>query len=286
METTFKEKSSHTADGVAYRRLFTDIPLAKEIWDILAKSQGRLDDEQLQKMMNRRMLSFFEARYLKTDIELQKSGIKQILELAPGFSSRGIVMAEDPDVVYVELDLAGKMNTKKEIVAELVKRGQAKHSPNLFFEEGNVVNVMDFMKAASHFRTDEPVAVICEGLLRYISFDDKKILLQEIHKLISRAGGAFITPDIEFLNDVDASPQKTAEYNQVAQDRGFDVRPNIFREEDHAISFFESFGFKVEKYALTDMIPFLACPEKAGLTPEEVAAPLKNRWTYVMTANK
>src|ERR1700761_7307877 len=100
---THGKTSSFTADVVAYRRTFTDIPFSKEIWEIL---QARLSPEEKKKqeMLNYPHITpLFEARYLLTDQILKKSGITQVLELAAGMSPRGMIKSTE-GMTYVEFD--------------------------------------------------------------------------------------------------------------------------------------------------------------------------------------
>ncbi|HEU6448768.1 MAG TPA: class I SAM-dependent methyltransferase [Verrucomicrobiae bacterium] len=276
--SSFHQKSSFTADGVAYRRTFADIPLSKEIWDALLEIQGPPPDEEMAWMNQLGALPFFEARYRLTDRELIKSGFRQILELAPGLSGRGILMTQSPEMIYVEMDLPDKIATKQKVIGQLLKRKQIEPRQNLFLEPGNVVDENDFRRASAHFRDDEPVAVVCEGLLRYLSFSDKEILAGHIRRLIKRAGGLWITPDIEY-------PVKNSFTNgslHLKKITGLSVQSNLFRDETHAETFFDSLGFTVSKIPVMEMAKELACVKKFNVGHKHVQNVLGNRWTYLM----
>ena len=279
--TTFKEKSSFTADGVAYRRTFTDIPLSQEIWGILLTLQAPPTLEELKRMVNRTMLAFFEARYLMTDKLLEKSGIRQVFELAAGLSIRGALFAQETGARYVELDLPGEIKVKRKIMDDLLVRRKIADPQGLYFVEGDVTNPADFAKASSYLSLGSPIAVICEGLLRYISFADKEILGKSIHDLLKQSGGMWITPDVEFLPAAENAVQ-TSHFAFLKEKSGIDIRPNLFKDEIHAVSFFEGLGFSVEKIPLDELVPVLASPRKAALTQEEIDYALRDRWTYVM----
>ncbi len=48
-----------------------------------------------------------EARYKSIVHLIRSSGTTQVLELASGFSLRGLAMSENSDLVYVDTDLPG-----------------------------------------------------------------------------------------------------------------------------------------------------------------------------------
>lgn len=280
-QTTFNEKSSHTADGVAYRRTLTAIPRSREIWEILTRLQGPPPAEEMERMKNRALLPYFEARYLMTDRVLRRSGIRQVYELASGLSPRGLNLTEEnPSMVYVEIDLPEKMALKKNVVAELAPRPRA----NLHLEAGNVIDAADFERGARHFDLSQPVAVICEGLLRYIGFDDKEKLARHISGLVRQGGGIWITPDVAFTSEFEnMTPERRAHAEHLMKISGMSVLPNLFRDEAHAQSFFEGFGFAVAKHPLEEIADELVCPRAAGLSREQVAESLRRRCTYVMS---
>ena len=281
---TFNKKSSHTADGLVYIRILTNIPLAKEIFNIFQKLQGVSLEEMKQAASRTYIYPFMEARYLMTSRELEKSGVNQIFELASGFSPRGIKMTKSPTVTYVELDLPDKLKTKVAIVDELIKRGNIKTRNDLYFEGGNVISTTDFERGSNHFK-NEPVGVICEGLLRYISKEDIKKLARNIFNLLKHNGGVWITPDIEFFDPKKLTPEEKKYYDDRVQKLGYDVRLNLFKDENEAETFFNECGFHVIKIPLTNIINELVIPSKIGISKEEALKSLVNRFVFSMTVN-
>jgi len=279
---TFNNRSSHTADGLVYIRSLTDIPFAKEIWEIFQTTEDASIKAMEAATRGKRMYPFMEARYLMTDRELAKSGINQFLELASGLSPRGIIIAESSDVAYVEFDLREKLKEKQAIVDRLIEDGRLVRRDNLYFEEGNVASSMDFERASRRF-ADKPVAVICEGLLRYISPEDRKKLADMIYGLLKRHGGIWTTPDPEFLDDIRRSPEESKRYEERAKIFGYDIRLNLFKNENDATTFFEGCGFRVEKHPLIEMLDKLTILERIGTSKEEAAQLLTDRFNFTMT---
>jgi hypothetical protein len=282
-DTTFNSKSSFTADGVAYRRTFTDIPLSKEIWNAYESIYGKRSPDELEHMKMPSTAAFFEGRYVLDDMKIKESGASQIFELASGLSSRGMTMTVSADAVYVELDLPEKMSAKRQIVQKLMTDGIVQERPNLFLEEGNVLDKADFDRASKHFH-DRPIAVVCEGLLRYLSFADKKRVALMIRDLLLRHGGVWITPDIDSAQWVPQSPEQQKRSEKLQKQTGIDISTNLFKDEKEATVFFEKLGFSIEKFRISTVADRLTCPQRLGITPEMVKKALDTRWMFVMKA--
>ena len=99
---------SVTAKLAAYYRQFSDIPFATEV----AKRIGA--DEAFDRILRehgleRDKLTFyapmFEARYKSLTQLILESGASQVLELASGYSLRGLDLTRNHALRYVETDL-------------------------------------------------------------------------------------------------------------------------------------------------------------------------------------
>ncbi len=228
------------------RAAFTDIPFSARIWDILMAQQGPLRPNDKDRVDSWPVIvPYFETRYKMTDVVIKERGITQVLELAAGMSPRGLIWSMNEDNGnYVELDLPGNSALKANVLKQIVD-AKATWPSNLILEQGTASDEKDFDRACQHFNC-MPVAVTCEGLLRYISWPDKVAIARNVARLLAKNGGIWITPDIELLCDVNASPIMSDRYASWAKERGFDVRPFLFKDLSHAYGFFEELGFKVE----------------------------------------
>ena len=106
------ESVSPTAILTSYPRIFTDIPYEKEIYEWLSKNCS----EEIQ--LNKLLAPEIEARYKLANKLMDKLNITQVLELAAGYSSRGLIYSQK-GYKYVEMDLEGVSNNKKRIINEL-----------------------------------------------------------------------------------------------------------------------------------------------------------------------
>ena len=73
------------------------------------------------------------------------------------------------------------------------------------------------------------------------------------------------------------------QHEQTTRDWGKDVRPNLFRDLEHAHGFFHGLKFKIEERHLSDMTSILVSPKRLGMTDDAVASALKGRKAFVMT---
>lgn len=287
-EKSLNEKISFTADGIAYVRTFTDIPFSKEIFEAMERLTGPLDPAQKARLMSYPpILPYFESRYKMTDQVIRENGFEQILELAGGLSPRGIIMLRDDhdrSACYVELDLPDKADLKAKVL-EAIHEPPTLVFPSVILEKGNVADETDFERACRHF-DGRSVAVICEGLLRYMSWPDKHALASNVARLLQRSGGVWVTPDIELLDQVNSSPVVSKRYDEWAKIMGADIRPFLFKDLDHAFVFFEDHGFKVECRNHLDIVDKLVSPARLGLDPDTVKEELSKRSTFVLTPRK
>ena len=96
-----------------------------------------------------------EARYKLTNKLLDNSDIKQVLELAAGYSSRGLIYS-NKCFNYVEMDLEKVIQNKTNIVQEIEK-----NIPNsLNIISGNALRSSDYSKCEEYFEPNKPVAVM------------------------------------------------------------------------------------------------------------------------------
>jgi O-methyltransferase involved in polyketide biosynthesis len=234
---------------VIARGEFTDIPFAREMLADLKPELPSL--EGLPPGGLRSYAPFFEARFKSVSRILMEQGAKQILELAAGFSPRGMEFSQRPDFrdgVYVEADLPDMIERKRGIVAALL----GSVPQNLKLCQASVLNRTQLEEACAAFR-QTPVAVTAEGLLRYLTFPEKEELAANVIGILRTFGGCWITPDIHTRHWA-AQRRDHAFRERVESKIGRDLDGNYFDDEAHARSFFESCGFAVEERPLLEGI--------------------------------
>lgn len=179
------ESISPTAIVTAYPRQFTDIPYEKEIYQWLQKN-CKDNDVKLNKLLAPEI----EARYKLTNKILDDLNVKQVVEIAAGYSSRGIIYSEK-GYEYIEMDLEEVAKNKVRLLKDI-----ASIPNNLHITSGNALNYADFEKCDEFLDKNKEVAIINEGLLRYLTFEEKEIVAKNIYNVLKKQNGVWITCDV------------------------------------------------------------------------------------------
>jgi len=267
------ERISPTAWLVAYERTLSDIPLSSEVFHeldaIVRETRAASDVAGVDALKAPAAAVVWEARYKLVNHLLQAHPVTQVLELAAGFSPRGLNLAGDPSVTYVEMDLPGVIEDKQRIVDALVADGAIPARPNFHLAVGDALNLADLHAAAGYF-ADRPIAVVNEGLLHYLDHAQRAALAGHVRALLEQYGGVWITPDIDiqFRPGTDFGPAAGAVKERVAQVgalTGVDMLKNRFESEDAARAFFEELGFQVERHSFMEVADQLVLPVKEPL---------------------
>ena len=140
--------------------------------------------------LNKLLAPEIEARYKLTNKILDNLNIKQVIEIAAGYSSRGIIYAEK-GCEYIEMDLEEVANNKVKLLKDI-----ANIPDNLHITSGNALNYADFEKYDEFLDTNKEVAIINEGLLRYLTFEEKEVVAKNIYNVLKKYNGVWITCDV------------------------------------------------------------------------------------------
>ncbi len=222
---------------------YTSIPYAKQMLAFLRRRGATLSDGPWSDDAARAFAPVFEARFRAVTRAVAEKGATQVLELAAGLSPRGMELSQQ-GIVYVESDLAESMTRKREIVTAVL----GAVPPNLHLCAASALDRSQLLECCSPFAAGRPVAVTTEGLLRYLTFDEKALVARNVHEILQHYGGWWITPDVHLRS---LTLRQNAEYRQKELDTlGRSLNANYFEDLDHAHRFFESFGFAVDSRPL------------------------------------
>lgn len=252
---------------------YTDIPWAKEMLAYLREKGLSLSGGPWSERAMHDYASFFESRFKAVNRILEERGATQILELAAGLSPRGMDFAQR-GITYVEADLADSIEMKREVVTAILGRVPAR----LCLCAASVVDHAEFMRCCAAFGNG-PVAVTTEGLLRYLTFEEKTRLGANVHELLSRHGGMWITTDIHLRHW--ARRSRAAINRETETERlGRNLDPNYFDDLEHAHAFFEGCGFRVESQPLLEGIRdrVISLPDAS----EDLVAELNERRMFIL----
>ena len=251
---------------------YTEIPWAKEMLAILRDRGATLSDGPWSEATARHYASFFEARFRAVNRLLEEKCATQVLELAAGLSPRGMEFAKR-DVVYVEADLAESIALKREVVIAIL--GSVPEGLHLC--AASVIDRAQLLACCSPFVAERPVAVTTEGLLRYLTFEEKTHLAANVREILRRYGGWWITPDIHLRSW--AQRQSETYHQSELETLGRSLDSNYFADLDHAQRFFEDSGFTVDSRPLLEGIR----DQIAARQNEALIAELNDRRIFVLT---
>jgi O-methyltransferase involved in polyketide biosynthesis len=259
-----------TAYSVARSRALSDIPFAKEISEWMEKELG--ENKIVSDAFKPKRVVTIEARYKLLNKLILQHNKGQVLELASGLLPRGYLLSKK-GITYVETDLANLVSLKKRMYKSIF----LKTSSNLFLEKANALSKKELLFACRHF-TSKPLIITHEGLLRYLTFNEKRIVASNIHFLLEKYGGKWITCDITLARFLPPFALK-----KIKDRIGMDVSRNAFRNVTHAKKFFTSLGFKVKVHRSKEILFELSTPAVLGLTAKETKLML-DFYVFEMTA--
>ena len=261
------ESISPTAIVTAYPRQFTDIPYEKEIYQWLQKNCKNNDVK-----LNKLLAPEIEARYKLTNKILDDLDVSQVLEIGAGYSSRGIIYGEK-GYEYIEMDLEEVAKNKVRLLKDI-----ASIPNNLHITSGNALNYADFEKCDEFLDTNKEVAIINEGLLRYLTFEEKEIVGKNIYNILKKHNGVWITCDVtpkKFIEKQNVClPDFNKNLNQVTSRNDLQDR---FNDIEHIKSFMMKIGFKnIEIHKFIEMKEQLKSFKILDVVKEEYDELLEN----------
>jgi len=190
-----------------------------------------------------------ELRYLAVNRLVRESGAKNILDLACGFSPRGLDMSRE-GYNYRGGDLQMVVPVIQPIVKELA--GDRAERVNY-----SIVDVTDRTSVMAAADTLEgPVAVITEGLMVYLNDYEKKTVCENMAAVLKKHGGCYITPDFNsnvYALDVSRvlvdKMAMTAVMNTMKQFEkagDSDVNENMKKSPEEMVTLFNEAGLDVK----------------------------------------
>lgn len=279
---------SVTAKTSAYYRQFSDIAFAREV----ARRIGADDAfEQIVREhgLERDKLTFyapmFEARYKSVSQLIGKSGCSQVLELASGYSLRGLDLTQQSAIRYVETDLPDVVATKLTLLDDVRRHHGISPSPLHRVTAADALDLEALQTAAGELDHGAPLMILCEGLIGYLTRDETELLASNVRALLGAfAGGSWICPDFSFRAEVGSLPPERVRLREAitgVTQRQLDA--SAFEDDGDLSAFLARVGFDVRVRSQIDETPALSSISALGLPPASVERmrPLLRVW--VMT---
>jgi len=283
------ENIGPTAALVAYYRSASDIPFAKEVArEINAEeiSQKLTTKDQLLLPKMQVMQVVFEARFKSVDAVLgQYPYITQVMEIPAGFSTRGMAMTvENPAITYIECDLAPMLQEKQKLVSNIFTHRGNGVPPHLHFHIASILEEEQLNSAVSTLNAG-PLAIITEGLLSYLTPQEKVIAAKNMRALLATHGGVWIVTDLTRVFRPD-DQMATELRNRISAATGFSPITGCFASISEARRFFKHLGFKVRAYRRSDVMHKLSSRTAPGLNDHAIRKLLKPQSTFALEIAK
>ncbi len=275
------DKISPTALLVAYVRQFSDIPYTQEI-AALSNTEAIANQFVLQGQKQPLMMAaVVEARYKAIEQVRAHFNHTQILELASGLLPRGMILSENPEIIFIESDLGVMLHQKQQLVHQMIG-----DRANLHFTEIDATNDTNALSLSEYFLSDQPVTVLCEGLLMYLTLAEKQRVFAKVKGILQTYGGVWITSDFTTKEIGDMrrmDPVIREVFEKIANSTNRSFAENEFDDFNHAYRFAQEQGFHVESFSMLDVVDQLKCLSTLGIDREHAKAVLSVTPVFALT---
>jgi O-methyltransferase involved in polyketide biosynthesis len=263
---------SVTAKLSAYYRKFSDIAFAAEVATLIGADDAFAELVRTHALEPEKLTFYapmFEARYKSITQLIRSSGASQVLELACGYSLRGLDLTRDGSLSYVETDLPGVVATKRSLLDEVRRRHAITPSPLHVVAAADALDVEQLRAATAVFDRSRPAMILCEGLIGYLTREETARVAGNVRMLIdSFAGGWWIVPDFTFkteLRNLPAERHRLREAVTGITQRELDA--SAFDDADDLAAFLGGLGFEAEVRSQIDETPAFSTIAALGLSP-------------------
>jgi O-methyltransferase involved in polyketide biosynthesis len=280
---------SVTAKISAYYRKFSDIAFAAEAATLIGADDAFAKiarDHGLEHDKLTFYAPMFEARYKSITQIIRKSGASQVLELACGYSLRGLDLTRDGSLCYVETDLRDVVATKLELLHELRRRHDIARNPLHVVSSADALDSEELRSAAAVFDRARPLMVLCEGLIGYLTREETSRLADNVRRLIGDfSAGWWIVPDFAFKTEIQNLPPERIRLREAitgVTQRHLDA--SAFEDADELTAFLRGVGFDVRVCSQVDETPSFSTIAALDLSPAVIERLRSVLRVWVMTA--
>jgi hypothetical protein len=239
---------SPTAKIPSFWRSFSDIPYSKEIAEAVnaEKTAKEIIGERPEALLAVTP-AFFEIRYKAINYGLKMRCINNVMELACGMSPRGLEVVAGGGI-YVGTDLPGMFAESSPVILAIADR-MGIPMENLYLQPANVLQKKELEDASIHF-SDQTFAVCNEGLLPYLTMEEKASMAQNLRDLLKNGRGCWITTDIAYKELQEKLSTALGPGVEKAVQNVKQIVGNDFIDKTVALKFYNDLGFTVEEFPL------------------------------------
>ena len=282
---------SVTAKLSAYYRKFSDIAFAAEVATLIGADEAFAEivrDHGLKPDKLTFYAPMFEARYKSITQLVRECGASQVLELASGYSLRGLDLTRDSSLRYVETDLRDVVATKVDLLEDVRRRHGIAPSPLHVVTVADVLDVDQLRTAAASFDRGRPLMVLCEGLVGYLTREETGRLTTNVHGLLSEfPGGWWLVPDFAFRSEIrDLPPERIRLREAITGITQRQLDASAFEDGDDLASFLRRVGFDMTVCSQVDKTPSFSTVAALDLSPAviERLRPVLRVWVMTLVA--
>jgi O-methyltransferase involved in polyketide biosynthesis len=266
---------SVTAKVSAYYRKFSDIAFAAEVAGLIGADDAFAEIVRAHGLEPDKLTFYapmFEARYKCITQLIRSSGATQVLELASGYSLRGLDLTRDASFCYVETDLPDVVATKLGLLDEIRARHAIAPSPLHVVRAADALDVEQLRAAAAVFDRGRSLIILCEGLIGYLTRDETRRVAENVRTLLGDfAGGSWIVPDFAFKDEIRNLPPERLRLREAitgVTQRQLDA--SAFEDAGDLASFLRSVGFAAQMRSQIDETPSFSTITALGLSPDVI----------------
>ena len=266
---------SVTAKIAAYYRQFSDIPFAQEVAKRIG-ADAAFEQILREHGLEREKLTFyapmFEARYKSITQLILQSGASQVLELASGYSLRGLDLTRGGAVRYVETDLPAVVAAKLGLLEDVRQQHAISRSPHHVVTVADALDFDGVRSSAAVLDRGRALTILCEGLIMYLSKEQTEQLATNIRRLLGEfAGGSWITPDFTFKAEArDLPPERVRLREAITGVTQRQVDASAFEDGHDLAAFLGRVGFNVQVRSQVDETPSFSSIQTLGLSPASI----------------
>ncbi|MBW4523286.1 MAG: class I SAM-dependent methyltransferase [Scytolyngbya sp. HA4215-MV1] len=248
------DKISPTALLTAYARQFAGIPYTREIAELTdaIATVNQFTEGKLNSLVIG-LAAIVEGRYKAIEYVRSQFHATQILELASGLLPRGMILSQQPEITFIESDLLAMIHQKQQLAQQLIG-----DRPNLHFLDIDATTTLNSSRLSAYFHVDQPVTVLCEGLMMYLTFAEKRQVFANMREILQTFGGVWITPDLTTKVGADQMGRNSAAFEPVNQKisslTGRLVAENEFADLDQARQFVREQGFQLDEFSMLEVL--------------------------------
>jgi O-methyltransferase involved in polyketide biosynthesis len=227
----------------------------------------------------------FEARYKSVTEIIRKSGVSQVLELACGYSLRGLDLTRDGSLCYVETDLRDVIATKVELLDQVRRRHELGRSSRHIVTAADALDRDELRTATSALDRARPLLVLCEGLIGYLTREETRRVAENVRALLGDfSGGSWVVPDFAFETELQNLPPERIRLREAitgVTQRQLDA--SAFADPDDLSAFLRGVGFDVRVCSQVDETPSFSTIAVLGLSPAVIERLRSVMRVWVMT---